>query len=471
MKKLIAVTVLAMTCLVLQAQEATSTPKGFTDDFDAALLASKKSGKPLYAVFSGSDWCYWCKVLEQNCLSKPEFVEAASKKFELVFIDSPRDKSRLSEKARARNPALMQKYRIRGFPTVLFINADGEMKRAPRPGNDMTMKAYVEQLEQRVSDSEWRNPEEVQSSERPAKKKGTPGVLTARNLTPENHLSGPQLTERDLRGKVILLEYFGAGCGPCMAAMPHTIELAEKLKKDKRFVFLLSHAWPGPEKAKAFLERAKATHLPAYQQVALGDARVPGGVPNALVFNHKGELVWRGHPASQSGTEMDDAITKALSEIPDLASLKSAKLNHDLTKRIAMWKNLESVRKTLAIRAKKGDAKGEEAKALLDKINAWIADQKGKINRAEKSRPSLALHLLRRLSKMVPSETTDHQAKLAELQKDEVTLALEGIRRKIEKLEEKNTPPKSPAYKKLKKQLAAFDQSSKDVQDILALFQ
>ncbi len=144
MKKNILFLIVAALSLTLFAK--TSTPKGFTDDFDAALQAAKApGGKPIYAVFSGSDWCGWCRVLEQNYLSKPEFVKAASKNFQLVFIDTPRDKNLLSEKAKTRNPQLTQEYQIRGFPTPLFIKADGTAKPAPRPAN-MPAKEYGKSL-------------------------------------------------------------------------------------------------------------------------------------------------------------------------------------------------------------------------------------------------------------------------------------------------------------------------------------
>ncbi len=146
MKKLIITVFLAVLGFSLAAQVSSTTPKGFTDDLDAALVTAKKTGKTVYAVFSGSDWCYWCKVLDQGYLSKPEFVKEASKKFVLVFIDRPQDQAKLSEKARARNPELLKKYGIRGFPTTLFIGADGKATRAPRPGKDMTPKAYAESL-------------------------------------------------------------------------------------------------------------------------------------------------------------------------------------------------------------------------------------------------------------------------------------------------------------------------------------
>ena len=130
----------------LSIRAATSTPEGFTDDLDAAIAASKKSGKTVYAVFSGSDWCYWCKVLEQGYLSKKDFVKEASKKLELVFIDSPRDKSMLSDKARENNPALVKKYGIRGYPTVMFIAQDGSGAKASRPAKNVSPKEYAKQL-------------------------------------------------------------------------------------------------------------------------------------------------------------------------------------------------------------------------------------------------------------------------------------------------------------------------------------
>ena len=137
---------IAVSAFALCACAATSTPKGFTDDLDAAIAASKASGKTVYAVFSGSDWCYWCKVLEEGYLSKEDFVNEASKKLELVFIDRPRDMSRLSENAQKNNPALLKKYAIREFPTVMFISSDGSGEKASRPAKDISPKDYAKQL-------------------------------------------------------------------------------------------------------------------------------------------------------------------------------------------------------------------------------------------------------------------------------------------------------------------------------------
>ena len=75
--------------------------------------------------FSGSDWCGWCKKLDEEVFAKPEFLEGAKKDFVLVMVDSPSDKKLLSEKAAEQNPKLVEKYDVHGFPTVLIMDADG----------------------------------------------------------------------------------------------------------------------------------------------------------------------------------------------------------------------------------------------------------------------------------------------------------------------------------------------------------
>ena len=106
---------------------ATSTPAGWTDDFDAAKEQAEKEGKLLLVDFSGSDWCGWCKKLDKEVFAQPEFLKGVKNDFVLVMIDSPSDKSLLSEKAAKQNPELQKKYRISGYPTVLIMDAAGEV--------------------------------------------------------------------------------------------------------------------------------------------------------------------------------------------------------------------------------------------------------------------------------------------------------------------------------------------------------
>ena len=103
-----------------------STPVGFTDELDAAFAKAKVEGTFVYACFSGSDWCGWCMKLEREVFSKPEFISGVKDDYVLVFIDLPEDKSLLSEHAKSANQALVDKYRIRGFPTAIVFDGDGK---------------------------------------------------------------------------------------------------------------------------------------------------------------------------------------------------------------------------------------------------------------------------------------------------------------------------------------------------------
>ena len=105
--------------------DATSTPAGFTDNLDEAFAKAKAEGKLVYACFSGSDWCYWCKKLEKEVLSDPLFVTGVMDDYVLVFIDSPENKALLSDHAKAENEKLTKKYGIRGFPTALILDGNG----------------------------------------------------------------------------------------------------------------------------------------------------------------------------------------------------------------------------------------------------------------------------------------------------------------------------------------------------------
>ena len=124
MKTLITI---ALTASALAVQAKTSTPAGWTDDYDAALKRAATEKKLVLADFSGSDWCGWCKKLDQEIFDTEEFRHGATNEYVLLMVDSPQDQGLLSEKAKKQNPKLVKKYKVRGFPTVLVLDAKGEV--------------------------------------------------------------------------------------------------------------------------------------------------------------------------------------------------------------------------------------------------------------------------------------------------------------------------------------------------------
>ena len=64
MKKII------LTVAAVLAAGVFAMPVGFTDDWDAALKKAAAEKKTVLALFTGSDWCIWCKRLEGEVLSQ-----------------------------------------------------------------------------------------------------------------------------------------------------------------------------------------------------------------------------------------------------------------------------------------------------------------------------------------------------------------------------------------------------------------
>jgi protein disulfide-isomerase len=96
------------------------------EEWDAAVKAAKKSEKPILADFTGSDWCGWCIKLKNEVFKKKEFVRWARKNVVLLELDFPRRKSQ-PEEIKEQNAKLRDKYGIRGYPTILFLDASGKV--------------------------------------------------------------------------------------------------------------------------------------------------------------------------------------------------------------------------------------------------------------------------------------------------------------------------------------------------------
>ena len=141
------------------AAKKTSTPAGWTDDFEAAKKLAAETDRDLFVLFTGTDWCSWCMRLEKEVFSQKGFIEKLSEKFVPVFIDRPEDKTRLSERAAAQNEELLRRYRIEGFPTVLLMDADGDVFAQTgyvKGGPENYLKQTDELLEKGKNSSEYK---------------------------------------------------------------------------------------------------------------------------------------------------------------------------------------------------------------------------------------------------------------------------------------------------------------------------
>ena len=121
MKKILLALILCFVAGSLMADEAT-----WTTSVPEAKAKAEKEGKLILLHFTGSDWCPWCKKLDAEVFSKPEFSEYAKKNLVLVKVDFPHHISQSEDLVKA-NKELKSDYKITGFPTLVLINPDGKV--------------------------------------------------------------------------------------------------------------------------------------------------------------------------------------------------------------------------------------------------------------------------------------------------------------------------------------------------------
>jgi len=88
----------------------------YTDIMKAQEL-SKSTKKPIFAFFTGSDWCGWCIKLQKDVFAKPEFIKWAKKNVVLLELDFPRRKQ-LSPELIQQNQGLQQTFQVQAYPTI-----------------------------------------------------------------------------------------------------------------------------------------------------------------------------------------------------------------------------------------------------------------------------------------------------------------------------------------------------------------
>lgn len=121
MKTLVALFCFCAAGLVSHAADALT----WSTDYKAALAQAKAGNRNVMLFFTGSDWCSWCKKLNKEILSTPEFSKYAAEKLVLVELDFPRSKAQPAA-VKAQNAKLQDQFKIEGYPTVIVLNGDGK---------------------------------------------------------------------------------------------------------------------------------------------------------------------------------------------------------------------------------------------------------------------------------------------------------------------------------------------------------
>ena len=198
-------------------------------------------------------------------------------------------------------------------------------------------------------------------------------------------------------GKVYVVEFWATWCGPCIAAMPHLVELQEEFKKDLVVIGLTSKDSNGNNKESVdkFLEKNKAkfTYRFAFCEdrdtdKAYMEAAKQDGIPCSFVVDKAGKIAYIGHPmeldlvlpkvvaGTWKGKEDIEAIEKSNKDLEAIMELAEKKPEEalpklaafELTNPLKAKQDMFGVQKmVLLMKSKKYDEAKVVGEALLAK--------------------------------------------------------------------------------------------------------
>jgi thiol-disulfide isomerase/thioredoxin len=118
-------------------------------DFDAATKLAGEKKMPILLNFTGSDWCGWCKLMDEAVYSKKEWQDYAAKNLLLVTIDFPQDEKIVPEKYKARTGRMQEEFKVEGYPTYVILDSDGKTVIGRLgAGQDKTPETFIGEVEE-----------------------------------------------------------------------------------------------------------------------------------------------------------------------------------------------------------------------------------------------------------------------------------------------------------------------------------
>jgi len=140
--------------------------------------------------------------------------------------------------------------------------------------------------------------------------------MTAPDFT-SSTTDGGAFTLSDLRGRVVLMDFWGAWCPPCRKSMPHLDDLAGTYGPDGLDVVIISTDTSMQESIDYLADNGYTRFISlwepggrytpiAQQYGVLGDSGV--GIPHTILIDRQGVIRFRGHPT----LDLTDAMIEAL---------------------------------------------------------------------------------------------------------------------------------------------------------------
>jgi beta-lactamase regulating signal transducer with metallopeptidase domain/thiol-disulfide isomerase/thioredoxin/protocatechuate 3,4-dioxygenase beta subunit len=132
-------------------------------------------------------------------------------------------------------------------------------------------------------------------------------------------LNSAPRTMAQLRGKVVLIDFWGIGCGPCVAALPGVQRAAEQLAAKGVVVIGLHAAGSTPAELRKFAQEHHLTYplaidAPDGQNLSFGKTfreYTVVGIPSVAVIDRSGRVAYLGHSLGEAVGSLSPLLARA----------------------------------------------------------------------------------------------------------------------------------------------------------------
>jgi len=183
------------------------------------------------------------------------------------------------------------------------------------------------------------------------------------------YVCGPKLSTSDLKNHVVLAEFWGVHCPPCIASLPK-LDKWQKDHEAEGLIVLGIHAQGGPASAVKSTATDKGATFSIYLNGEVKNGHDFRGIPHLFIFDHSGKCVFRGNPHDQQCYKvLKETLTKApFAALAGKELVKMKSLGEALKKGLPVATAIE---KAKAAGASPDAATAEEAKFIVDSLTTW----------------------------------------------------------------------------------------------------
>jgi thiol-disulfide isomerase/thioredoxin/outer membrane lipoprotein-sorting protein len=275
------------------APQSYPAPEYFQAPEASLLSASILSGSLLHAFFAGADHY---EELVNTLLGKVEFLDnttlANSEKAKVVQFYA-QGKYGTSRVWISEQTGLVHKIEFDAEPIVQELLQDPSINREFKL-SEGKLNAKVVELISQVKTNEPIAVKEFDTTipEKLMRVASGQPLLQAGDTAPDftvTSLDGRKVSLKDLKGKIVLLDFWATWCGPCIEALPHTAEIAKEFGSDELVVLAISDE--KKETVEEFLKEHKID-VPTFldEGSKANQALAIQGLPTYVVIDAQGKV-------------------------------------------------------------------------------------------------------------------------------------------------------------------------------------